>query len=130
MELSMSTRSPKEYGKAGPFEIADATADFKKSIAVNVSLHLRNVSIEASFRRKGPISSVEKLPVKATLKSVEGDAQSLPEAREISRPDKSLLKNLKALSSPLLQQKQTFILTGFQTLHDKTQAPPVGKGII
>lgn len=32
MEWSTSTRSPKLYGKGGPPEIAEATADFKKSI--------------------------------------------------------------------------------------------------
>jgi len=32
IELSTSTRSPNEYGKGGPLEIADATADLRKSI--------------------------------------------------------------------------------------------------
>lgn len=33
MDWSTSTTSPKEYGNAGPFAIADATADFRKSMA-------------------------------------------------------------------------------------------------
>jgi len=32
IELSTSTRSPNEYGKGGPLEMADATADLRKSI--------------------------------------------------------------------------------------------------
>jgi hypothetical protein len=33
MEGSRSVLSPKEYGKGGPFAMADATADLRKSIA-------------------------------------------------------------------------------------------------
>lgn len=33
MDSSMSTRSPKEYGKGGPEAMAEATADFRKSMA-------------------------------------------------------------------------------------------------
>lgn len=33
MDWSTSTTSPNEYGNAGPFAIADATADFRKSMA-------------------------------------------------------------------------------------------------
>lgn len=32
MEASISMRSSKEYGNAGPLEIAEATADLRKSI--------------------------------------------------------------------------------------------------
>lgn len=33
MDSSMSTRSPKEYGKGGPEAMAEATADLRKSMA-------------------------------------------------------------------------------------------------
>jgi hypothetical protein len=33
MELSTSTLSPNEYGNGGPLEIAEATADFRKSMS-------------------------------------------------------------------------------------------------
>lgn len=36
MLASMSTRSPKVYGKGGPLDIADATADLKNSIAAKI----------------------------------------------------------------------------------------------
>lgn len=36
MDWSRSTMSPKVYGKAGPFAMADATADFRKSIVGGV----------------------------------------------------------------------------------------------
>jgi hypothetical protein len=38
MDSSISTRSPKLYPKAGPFEMADATADLRKSMASTTAL--------------------------------------------------------------------------------------------
>lgn len=35
MDWSTSTMSPNEYGNAGPLAIADATADFRKSMAAD-----------------------------------------------------------------------------------------------
>lgn len=35
MDWSTSTMSPNEYGKAGPLAIADATADFRKSMVAD-----------------------------------------------------------------------------------------------
>jgi hypothetical protein len=37
IELSTSTLSPNEYGNGGPFEIAETTADFKKSMSLSVT---------------------------------------------------------------------------------------------
>lgn len=36
IDSSMSTLSPNEYGKGGPFAMAEATADFKKSMPSQV----------------------------------------------------------------------------------------------
>jgi hypothetical protein len=36
MDWSMSTLSPNEYGKAGPLEMADATADLRKSMSAQL----------------------------------------------------------------------------------------------
>lgn len=43
MDSSMSTRSPNVYPNAGPLEMADATADLRKSMAsvVQEKLHVR-----------------------------------------------------------------------------------------
>jgi hypothetical protein len=51
IEASMSTRSPKLYPNAGPFEIAEATADLRKSmVALGEPQHTRD---KAGCQSKG-----------------------------------------------------------------------------
>ena len=40
IELSTSTRSPNVYGNGGPLEMADATADLRKSMVTSLLNHI------------------------------------------------------------------------------------------
>jgi hypothetical protein len=59
MDSSISTRSPKLYPKAGPLEMADATADLRKSMTTTAAHEIKGMGMRGE--RAGVLQSAARL---------------------------------------------------------------------